>query len=519
MFLFWNDNRTCSQNVDYVQRVTGSGAVAAGWPAAGLTVSTRFGGQGGAQAISDDDGGAIAFWDDYRSGEPHVYAQRIRADGTRLWGPTGIPLCDAVGSQVSFRALADGAGGAFIAWQDSRRGLDDGPPHHHALYDLYAQHVDAQGLRTWPAAGIPVVTVAPVQGATSLVTDGGSGVLITWLDGRGAAYLQHLDASGSAHLPQDGVAIPGRFLGQVTSDGAGGIISAFMYGPDTQQDLYAQRVDSTGALKWPLNGVLVASAPFDQRPNDILPDGKGGAFIAWYDLRNGLDWDVYLQRITAAGVAAPGWPANGLPVCTSPGFQIYPRLVPGAAGGCVLAWYDARDTSSAYDIYAKSITAQGAVSTGWPTTGALLCHATGDQVSPLPTSDGAGGALVAWTDYRVYADVYAQHVSGSGVVGDTVVTTGVATSGPMPFTLGRVFPNPLRGDALLVSLSLPDASPAELSLFDLRGRRMTRRRVQVESSGPVVITLHAPDPLAPGIYLLRLERAGRTISRKISVVR
>ena len=525
MFVFWTDNRTCGRNDVYVQRLKVSGAVATGWPGLGMPVCTVTGGQGSAAAVSDGVGGAIVIWEDSRSGQAHLYAQRIGPTGARLWSPAGVPLCDATGDQVWFDMISDGGGGVFVGWMDTRRGLDDRTPHHHPLYDLYAQHLDRLGARTWATTGNPVATNALVQAAPSLVTDGGSGVLITWFDSRGPAYLQHLDGSGSAHLLQDGVAVAGRFLGinddglgLVAADGAGGMISAFMYGPDTQHDLYAQRVDSTGTLVWPLDGVLVASAPFDQRPNAILPDGNGGAFIASHDLRNGKDWDVYVQRITSAGAAAPGWPQNGLVVCTAPGFQIYPKLIPNFEGGCLLAWYDARDSASAYDIYAQQLTAQGVVTSGWPASGVALCKASGDQSRPLPVSDGAGGALVAWSDYRVYADVYAQRVSALGVVGDTSAIVAVEPPGTTGFALGPVFPNPLVGQMLLVPVSLPSTSPAELSLLDVQGRLLAQQAVPSGSAGSLVVQLKTPTRLSPGVYLIRLAQAGRMSSRAVSIV-
>ena len=519
MYVFWTDNRSCAHDDVFVQRIDGLGSIATGWPDGGMPVCPPGSGQGSALAIPTGNKEAIVVWTDGRSGVQQLYGQRIGPDGGRRWSPEGIRLCDAPSGQGGFGMLADGAGGVFAAWMDGRRGLVDDTPRHHPLFDLYAQHLDAQGARTWPAMGLAVCTNANVQDTPQLVSDGGSGVLVTWLDRRGPADLQHLDASGTAHLAADGVAIPGRFLGLVAPDGAGGMISAFKYGPDTQQDLYAQRVDSNGALVWPMNGVLVAGAAFDQRPSDIVSDGSGGAFIAWHDLRNGTDWDVYVQRITTSGAAAAGWPVNGLATCTAPGFQVYPRLTPDLAGGCVLAWYDARDAATAYDIYAQRITGQGAVADGWPANGAALCVASGDQTLPLPVPDGSGGALVAWSDYRVYADVYAQHVSGSGGVGEPGAVVSVGTPGPSPLALGPVFPNPLTGRTLTVTLSLPDAAPAELSLTDLQGRRLARASVPAGALGSIAIRFKTPDGLSPGVYLIRLGQAGRVVSRRLSILR
>jgi hypothetical protein len=514
VYVVWTDNRTCSHNDVFVQRLGPKGDIAPGWPAQGLPIFPTTGGQGSAIATSDGEGGLIVVWFDGRTGTTHVMAQRIGPGGSPLWDAAGVRVSDADGDGA-FQILTDGASGVFVAWRDGRRGLNDGPPHFHRLYDLYAQHLDASGTRLWAAVGQPVSTNVGYFDDLTLVSDGGSGVLITWADG--PAYLQHLDAAGTAQLPTNGVAIPGLFLGNAVADGLGGILSAFTYGPDTQEDLYVQRVDANGAIQLPLNGVLVASANYGQRVNDVLATGDGGAFVTWYDLRNGLDWDVYVQRVTATGAAYPGWPANGLAVAALPGFQIYPRIITDGAGGCVIVWYDARDAAAGYDIYAQRIRPDATLGPLWPVGGALLCHASGDQTSPLPAPDGSGGALVAWSDYRDYADVYLQRVTRTGVVGGSG-TINVEPPGLPGFALGRPHPNPVGDGRVFVPVSLAAGPPAQLSLLDLHGRCVWRRSVE-GGAGPFTFELNVPRNVANGVYWLQLRQAERTQSSRISILR
>ena len=55
----------------------------------------------------------------------------------------------------------------------------------------------------------------------------------------------------------------------------------------------------------------------------------------------------------------------------------------------------------------------------WTADGVAICTATGDQGSPQIISDGAGGAIITWQDYRSgNYDIYAQFVSGRGRAGD-----------------------------------------------------------------------------------------------------
>ena len=56
----------------------------------------------------------------------------------------------------------------------------------------------------------------------------------------------------------------------------------------------------------------------------VLADGAGGAFVAWNDSRSDLG-DVFVQHVLPDGTH-PGWPANGVPVCSAPGMQSLARI-------------------------------------------------------------------------------------------------------------------------------------------------------------------------------------------------
>lgn len=157
-------------------------------------------------------------------------------------------------------------------------------------------------------------------------------------------------------------------------------------------------------------GTPVVTAFGDQHRPLALSDGDGGAFLVFADLRSG-GYDVYAQRVNRAGNRV--WGADGVPVCTATGLQDMPKLVSDGAGGIVVTWEDHR--GSAYDVYAQRIDGDGYRL--WTNDGVLVSGANGDQVDPSLVSDGAGGAFIAWTDFRSGAtsDVYAQHVSDAGV--------------------------------------------------------------------------------------------------------
>jgi hypothetical protein len=118
----------------YAQRVSTAGAVQ--WGTGGLAVCTAAGEQSRPHLVSDRHGGAIIAWRDVRSGVGDVYAQRVDDGGAVQWTAGGVALCLAAGDQNSVMIAGDLAGGAIASWQDTRSGVEE---------DLYAQRIAPDG--------------------------------------------------------------------------------------------------------------------------------------------------------------------------------------------------------------------------------------------------------------------------------------------------------------------------------------------------------------------------------------
>ena len=92
-----------------------------------------------------------------------------------------------------------------------------------------------------------------------------------------------------------------------------------------------------------------------------------------------------------------------------------------------MTWQDAR--GAGYDVYAQHLDADGDLVAGWPSGGVAVCTADGDQTTPVVTSDGGAGAIVAWDDTRgIEPQVYAAHVTADGVVPTLASLVSVAAS-------------------------------------------------------------------------------------------
>lgn len=388
-------------------------AARAEWPRdpynGNVAICTASGSQYMPQSISDGDGGAFIAWYDPRGGSYDIYAQRISSAGVPLWTTNGVAVCTAASDQYSPQLVADGNGGVIITWFDYRPG---------ASADIYAQRINNSGTPQWAANGIALCSATNHQSAPQIASDGSGGAIVTWPDYRSGTendvYAQRVDSSGTVQWTASGVVIctatNSQYYPTIVSDGAGGaIVTWYDRRGGVTTDIYAQRVSAAGTVQWTANGVALCTSADDQFGPVIVADNAGGAIVTWYDFRNG-NYDIFAQRINSSGSIR--WLSNGVALCTATGDQTYPLIASDSAGGAIVCWNDGR--SGAYDTYAQRVTAGGVAL--WASDGAAICTAAQDQYNARIVADGTGGAMIAWRDYRggVTIDMYAQRVSDGG---------------------------------------------------------------------------------------------------------
>jgi hypothetical protein len=152
-----------------------------------------LGSQAWPKIASDAAGGAIVTWQDWCSGGGIIYAQRVDATGGLLWTTDAVSIGTAWGNEYSVRIVADGTGGAIVAWEDHSSGTSD----------IYAQRIDANGNNLWTGGWVMVCTAAMDQQYPELVSDGTGGAVITWVDNRIGnldIYAQLVTADGNAPI-------------------------------------------------------------------------------------------------------------------------------------------------------------------------------------------------------------------------------------------------------------------------------------------------------------------------------
>ena len=106
------------------------------------------------------------------------------------------------------------------------------------------------------------------------------------------------------------------------------------------------------------------------------------------------------------------WVENGVPINGPSEFLWMTGMTTDGSGGAIVAWYEQRGVD--WDIYAQRVDSSGVVL--WEPNGVPVCTAPLNQYWPEITADARGGAIVVWEHIPDGVDIYAQRVDGEGTV-------------------------------------------------------------------------------------------------------
>jgi hypothetical protein len=527
----------------YIQRFASDGTVALGWPSHGVKVA-RASVYNSEPAYTDHEiatdgtGGAFVLWQSglqySNAGDrvTHVTSAGQIAGG---WPLAGLPLVAESEFISGAMLLADETGGVFAAWSD----LQDGQDLH-----VHVQHLRSDGVpfSGWPAGGVRPKAGSYAQHSPVLALDEQGGAWVGWADENyprpstavrasgNTRVVHHVTSAGvvDPSLPAAGIQLSGFEqnvdLGLI-SDSAGGTFAVWNGGDvsETRFGLFAQRLAPGGVVApgWPADGLLYSTSGFVFNPRAVVPDGAGGFIAAWDDFDSAAQKLVArAQRVRADASLAPGWEVDGVRL----GFAALdysggPKPIADGLGGATIAWADSAQADPTTDLFAQHVSANG-VAALFPTGGRMaVCTAPGVQAKPEVTSDGAGGAYMAWVDQRAdTGDVYLKRVS----LGDiTASTSGDPPGLRAGIALSRPTPNPST-QTTEFALTLPNDGAVDAVITDIAGR--TRRHLGGfvrPVRGTQTVTWDGRDDaghsVAPGVYEL-IVRAG-TMRASVRVVR
>jgi len=349
--------------------------------------------------------------------------------GAPIWSPgDGLPVRAGItGIAFRMRVCTDGDGGMIAVWSDDRSSV---------MRDVYAQRIDKNGNIRWTSNGIAVANTASDETWPVVVSDGYGGAIIAWLvrsasSGPSGIQAARIGGDGRFYWPWPsyvGVVPEGYNCEnlEIAADGMGGVVLIWDeengIRPSPKRDIYAQRINADGTLLWGAGtyGVTVCAQTNDQEDPDLITYKIGSSIetiAVWRDQQSD-DGNIFAQKLDSAGTRL--WGAPGIKVCTVTGTQMHACLVPDGAGGAFVAWEDYRAGVDKSDVFCLRINSAGSVYSGWTTNGIAACSASPPRFAPRMISDEAGGALLVWSDARDIASgkvaVYLQRVGGSGAL-------------------------------------------------------------------------------------------------------
>ncbi|MEO7868845.1 MAG: FlgD immunoglobulin-like domain containing protein [Candidatus Eisenbacteria bacterium] len=525
---FWVDTAPSAYRL-YSQHVTIAGTLSPGWLAGGRGIVTSLAAISTPHITPDGFGGAILAWYDYRSigGPRGVHAIRVDNEAAIVagWTSSGTPVCTlstAQGGPINdlVAVCSDGAGGAFVAWTDSR----NTPPMSTLVYDVFAQHMLANGALdpVWPAAGRALTSGAGYKYPHALIADGGGGF---WLASENSfATSQEAVSHHAADGSPTGLWPTPSFASRVTavSDGAGGVYVAWWdcrtCGSGGSEAIYAIRLvsEANPAPNWPPGGVQVGASPQNDDLPSIIRTMDGAAVVAWLQ-SGGVPDDGYIaRRVEADGSFGPPWLGGGKAFVTSSDILSgWPLIASDAVGGAMFAF-----RRNSPNLFGSRVTAHATVPEAFPDTGLSLCSLTGNQFPSSLVSDGLNGAYLLWEDRRdapgSAIDVYVMRFTNEGQVGAT--TGAEPPHPPAAITLSAPRPNPARA-MVAFDLALPMSARSRVEVLDLAGRSVALLHDGELEAGPHALQWNGRDAegrrASPGVYLVRARANGGEIAKRI----
>lgn len=367
-------------------------------------------------ACTDGSNGLIVVWEDYRSGgDWNLFAQRLDANGVKMWPDTGVAICRASGSQRKPLIASDGAGGAFIIWED-RRNVTAG-------VDIYAQHISGSGAISYATDGVAVGSGTRDQENAALTASSGA-AYAAWEDSRPTntvtrpdIYMNRLTTAG----PQWGT---GRAIitqsnqqrrPQLVDDGSGGCLLAWQTTVGVPPSIWATRVNSNGTVMWGTQGATVYRGPAaEMTARNVALGRDGNQFLLAWEVTNSnpnFGQDIYANRMSMDSTKA--WFSSAEVTGEWPGDQLYPKVITDDSGGMYVVFNDASSSQTQLDIATVRVMQNGIDRVPKFSDGFLwVTRQTRGQVGhQIVKSDN--GFLAVWDDGREMdgdTSIYAQRI-------------------------------------------------------------------------------------------------------------
>jgi len=326
------------------------------WGTPGIAVSASSAFLASPKVAATSDGDVVVAWFQ----DPDTVLQRLDAAGTEQWAHGGIALAHSGDSFLLADLQAADAGAVIASWV--RYVTFQGDKH------LWAQKLDATGSVLWGAGHVQVFDLAggslQFGNFPAFLPDGSGGAVFAWYTSTPALQVraQRILANGTEAFAHNGVELSTdssrlRVDPSVAFDPASANLYAFWTEEDqlqSQRGLWGQALDGGGAPLWgPAGQELVPLGSADISEVSALP-APGGALVAWSETLGFDQEPIHAARLDADGAYVWNPAFVDLKVLATGTLRMAATIVSDGSG--VFVWSDGEST---WDLKGQNLNLDG----------------------------------------------------------------------------------------------------------------------------------------------------------------
>ena len=337
------------------------------------------------EVVLHDDDSFTAVWND--SGLEGVIVRRFDAEGQPLTGELQISTIeDYYGPDIATRAEGD----FVVAWTASVSAQN--------AYDIRARRLDSSGAALGSEIAVNVAT-AGEQIEADVAMNASGGFVVVWED-RNTGYLgsRMFDGDGLplADSLNVGGSISGSELPRILTTAGDDFLVAWHGDGETDFDIYARRVSSSGEL-----GDLYLVNEFTsgaQSKVDIAQLADGDFVAVWQDrFRDGSGFGLFGRKLDSSGMpVGSDFAVNGYLT----GDQKEASVAALPDGGFMVVWQDHGQEESGADDQAPGLRARRFDAEAVPMADSFQVNTftQGRQEEPRIVVGDEGTMVVVWED-------------------------------------------------------------------------------------------------------------------------
>ena len=459
--------------------------------------------------ISDEHYGVIiGFQDVIFVGENYYYnshVQRIDSTGQKLWGENGILIDEHDGFQPYIVSLcSDETGGCYVFW---------GRYYNRNRKEQWVQRVDADGNIMWDSSGVMITDQFvsfnyPTKCLS--VSDGMNGTICHYYDSTGAK-LQRIDGNSNFLWGSGVTPFSKIWWSTMKADGSNAIVIAGSYRStydenigNWRKNIGAQRIDSDGNMLWGEEGIIVADSIINNSPPEMTINDSENNIIVWNSKQNN-NKKIYAQKIDSTGNLK--WEDGGIFIADAK-FG-YGKVTTDYSGGAIIIWdysiLDGIQLSST--LYGQHINSQG--NKLWASEILISSRTNINAFQTIPSKNN--GAIICWYETPPDVGIYAQQISLDGELGK--IATSIIESNNQfiesySIKIFQNYPNPFNS-VTIITYQIDKMEIVRLNIFDINGKEVRNLVNKKQQPGEYQVIWNGKKQeggdAASGLYFIQLK--------------